>query len=177
MPIFPKKQLQRRWLKPLTMPSDNPEKLEQRAKNILLHQLSRSMKSRHQLAEVLKKREIPDEIALRVLTRFEEAQLIDDKVFSEAFVRSRISAGKAASVIRRELKTRGIAEALIQQSTAQISTEQEAELAEELAAHRYVRMVNLEPEVAKRRLLGFLLRRGFSQQLAYQAVRKAMAAR
>lgn len=159
------------------MPSDNPDKLEQRAKNILLHQLARSMKSRHQLATVLTKREIPEEIALRVLDRFEEAQLIDDKVFAEAFVRSRIAAGKAASVIRRELKTKGIAPNLIQEATQDISLEQEAELAQQLAYQRAARLQNLEPEVAKRRLLGFLLRRGFSQQLAFQAVRKALAAR
>ena len=159
------------------MPSDNPQKLEQRAKNILLHQLARSMKSRHQLASVLVKREIPDEIAQQVLDRFEEAQLIDDKVFAEAYVRSRIAAGKAASVIRRELKTKGIPQSLIEASTADISLEQEQQLAEHLATQRAARLRGLEREVAQRRLLGFLLRRGFSQQLAFQAVRKALAAR
>lgn len=159
------------------MPSENPEKLEQRAKNILLHQLSRSMKTRHQLTLVLEKREIPTEIALRVLDRFEEAQLIDDRVFAEAFVRARLALGKSAAMIRRELKLKGVAQDLISTATSLISSEQEQQLAEELAAARFQRMSSLDRAVAERRLIGFLQRRGFSQQLAFSAVRKALGPR
>jgi len=57
------------------------EKLEKRARNVLLFQLSRSMKTKWQLAQILEKREIPPEIAKPLLDRFEEVQLIDDSVF------------------------------------------------------------------------------------------------
>lgn len=159
------------------MPSDNPERLEQRAKNILLHQLSRSMKTRHQLAQILQKREIPEEIALAVLDRFEQAQLIDDRVFAQAFVRSKLEAGKAASVIRRELRNRGVAQNLIEWATAEITSEAEQQLANRLAQQRLARISNLERSVIERRLLGYLQRRGFAGQVAYQAVRKATTPR
>ena len=92
------------------MPNEpSNEKLEQRAKNVLLFQLSRSMKTRYQLANILKKREIPDEIAEAVLDRFTEAQLIDDAAFARAFVNSRLAiSGKSKSVIARELKQKGV---------------------------------------------------------------------
>jgi len=155
------------------MAKSEAEKLEQRAKNILLFQLSRSMKTRYQLAEVLKRREIPDQIANQVLDRFTEAQLIDDSVFTGAFVRSRLEAGRSAMAIRQDLARKGVSQDLITSAVGQINQEQEQEIADRLAAVRYQRMLKLEPEVRQRRLLGFLQRRGFSQAIAYRAIRKA----
>jgi regulatory protein len=155
------------------MAKSESENLEQRAKNVLLHQLSRSMKTRHQLAEILKKREIPDEIAVAVLDRFTEAQLIDDAVFAAAYVRSRIDNGRSASAIRAELRRKGVSDSLIAANLESIDSELEQRIANELAANRYRRMASLDADVRKRRLLGFLQRRGFSQAVAYRAISNA----
>jgi regulatory protein len=149
------------------------EKLEQRAKNILLHQLSRSMKTRFQLEEILKKREIPDEVAQIALDRFTEAQLIDDAVFAAAYVRTRLENGRSVSAIRGELRRKGVAQALIEFELEGVDSEREQDIANKLAANRFARMSNLEPDVRKRRLLGFLQRRGFSQSIAYRAISNA----
>ncbi len=155
------------------MAKSESEKLEQRAKNVLLHQLSRSMKTRFQLAEVLKKREIPDDIAEAVLDRFTEAQLIDDEVFAGAYVRTRLENGRSVSAIRSELRRKGVDQSIIAAHLAEVDQEQEQEIADRLAANRYARMANLDAEVRKRRLLGFLQRRGFSQAIAYRAISNA----
>lgn len=157
------------------MAKSESEKLEQRAKNVLLHQLSRSMKTRFQLSEILKKREIPDEIAEAVLDRFTEAQLIDDSVFAAAYVRSRLENGRSASAIRSELRRKGVSQRLIDENLAEIDAEIEQKIANKLAVNRYQRMSKLEDEVRKRRLLGFLQRRGFSQAIAYRAISNAQA--
>ena len=157
------------------MAKSENEKLGQRAKNILLHQLSRSMKTRFQLAEILKKREIPDEIAQLALDRFTEAQLIDDAVFAAAYVRTRLENGRSVSAIRGELRRKGVAQDLIEAQLAGVDSEREQEIANRLAANRYSRMLNLDAEVRKRRLLGFLQRRGFSQSIAYRAISNAAA--
>jgi regulatory protein len=149
------------------------EKLEQRAKNILLHQLSRSMKTRFQLEEILKKREIPDDVAQIALDRFTEAQLIDDAVFAAAYVRTRLENGRSVSAIRGELRRKGVAQALIEFELEGVDSEREQDIANKLAANRFARMSNLEPDVRKRRLLGFLQRRGFSQSIAYRAISNA----
>jgi regulatory protein len=155
------------------MAKSESEKLEQRAKNVLLHQLSRSMKTRFQLAEILKKREIPDEIAVAVLDRFTEAQLIDDSIFAAAYVRSRLDNGRSASAIRSELRRKGVSDALIAENLQSVDSEFEQQIANELAASRYRRMASLDADVRKRRLLGFLQRRGFSQAVAYRAISNA----
>ena len=157
------------------MAKSESEKREQRAKNVLLHQLSRSMKTRFQLSEILKKREIPDDIAEAVLDRFTEAQLIDDAVFAAAYVRSRLENGRSASAIRSELRRKGVSQALIDVNLADVDAEIEQKIANKLAANRYQRMSKLEDEVRKRRLLGFLQRRGFSQAIAYRAISNAQA--
>ena len=155
------------------MAKSENEKLEQRAKNVLLHQLSRSMKTRFQLQEILKKREIPDEIAQLALDRFTEAQLIDDAVFAAAYVRTRLENGRSVSAIRGELRRKGVAQELIEAELVDVDSDREQEIANKLAANRYSRMLNLDAEVRKRRLLGFLQRRGFSQSIAYRAISNA----
>jgi regulatory protein len=155
------------------MPNEpNDEKLEQRAKNVLLFQLSRSMKTRHQLATILKKREIPDDIANAVLDRFTEAQLIDDAAFARAFVNSRIAvSGKSKSVIARELKQKGVSAQDAEQALSSIDAELEDKTAYNVAKKRYQQLSALEPEVRRRRLMGFLMRRGFSSQLTARILR------
>ncbi len=155
------------------MPNEtSDEKLEQRAKNVLLFQLSRSMKTRFQLAAILKKREIPDEIANAVLDRFTEAQLIDDAAFARAFVNSRIAvSGKSRSVIARELKQKGVSAQDAESALSAIDAELEDQTAYSVAKKRYQQLSTLEPEVRRRRLMGFLMRRGFSSQLTSRILR------
>ena len=155
------------------MPNEpSNEKLEQRAKNVLLFQLSRSMKTRYQLANILKKREIPDEIANAVLDRFTEAQLIDDAAFARAFVNSRIAiSGKSRSVISRELKQKGVSAEDAQEALSIIDQETEDQTAYSIAKKRYQQLSSLAPDVRKRRLMGFLMRRGFSSTLTSRILR------
>jgi regulatory protein len=155
------------------MPNEpSSEKLEQRAKNVLLFQLSRSMKTRYQLANILKKREIPEEIANAVLDRFTEAQLIDDAAFARAFVNSRIAiSGKSRSVISRELQQKGVSVEDAQEALSSIDQESEDKTAYSVAKKRYQQLTSLAPDVRKRRLMGFLMRRGFSGALASRILR------
>ncbi len=152
---------------------EHTDKLTQRAKNILLHQLSRSMKTKQQLRLVLEKREIPDEVAVAVLDRFEEAQLIDDREFARAFVSSRLAlGGKSRIAIARELRHKGVAESIIEDSLASMTREVEADLALELASKRALRLEGLDRQVRYRRLTGFLARRGFSQSVISATMRQ-----
>ena len=152
---------------------EHTDKLTQRAKNILLHQLSRSMKTKQQLRLVLEKREIPDEVAIAVLDRFEEAQLIDDREFARAFVSSRLAlGGKSRTAIARELRHKGVAESIIEDSLASMTGEVEAELALDLASKRALRLEGLDRQVRYRRLTGFLARRGFSQAVISATMRQ-----
>ncbi len=152
------------------------EKLVQRAKNVLLHQLSRSMKTEHQLRQVLIKHEIPEEIADAVILRFTEAQLIDDEAYAKAFVASRIACGgKSKAVMRRELRQKGVSDEISFNALADIDRDAEYELALGLAQKRLRALAQYDPEVRRRRLQGFLSRRGFDGDIVRRAMASALA--
>ena len=156
--------------------SPSPERLEQRARNVLLFQISRGAKSKHQLAQILTKREIPDEISLPLLDRFEEAGLINDLTFAETVVSSRRNyRGLSKSAIKRELNQKGVAQELIETTTDVITPEEELESAKRLASTRIRSMGRLEQQVRTRRLFAFLQRKGYSSGIIFEAIRFAEA--
>jgi regulatory protein len=151
-----------------------PERLEQRARNVLLHQLARSAKSTHQLRQILEKREIPSEIAERVLERFTEVGLIDDAAYAETIVNSRRNfKGLAKSAIKRELAEKGVSAQLVEQAVDGITTEDDLESAKQLAARRIRQMQTLETDVRQRRLAGYLGRKGYPSNVVFAAIRYA----
>src|SRR5204863_1344517 len=80
-------------------PDADPESV---ARKILLDQLTGRARSRSELADKLRQRRVPDEIASRLLDRFTEVGLVDDAAFARqggvAAVRSRT---RQASARRR----------------------------------------------------------------------------
>ena len=161
----------------MTANEPSPERLEKRARNVLLHQLARSMKTEEQLRQILVKREIPSEIAEPLLAKFVEVQLIDDLVFAKAFVASRIAAGgKSRAAIARELRSKGVRDSDSALALESLDSEKEQELANGLAMKRYSQLSKLDHDVRYRRLSGYLARRGFSSSVISQAIRNAQAA-
>ena len=160
------------------MTADTPsvEKLEKRARNVLLFQLSRSMKTKWQLAQILEKREIPAEIANALLDRFEEVQLIDDGVFAAAYVRSRVEKGKSSVIIGRELSQKGVNRSLVEEALSGISREDEEKMVLELGRARWARLANIEANARYRRVSGFLMRRGYSSSMVSSALREIRSA-
>ena len=154
----------------------SPEKLEQRAKNILMYHLARQMQTRSQLADRLRKKEIPDDIAAAVLDRFEELHLLDDASYAETFVRSRHNErGLAKRALGYELRKRGVDDDTAQEALATLDEDQEAETARRLVEGRLRSTRNLDQQVRVRRLVAMLARKGYSSSVAMRAVKEALA--
>lgn len=152
----------------------SPEKLETRARNVLLHQLARSAKSTSQLRKILEQREIPSEIAEKVLERFTEVGLIDDAAYAETIVNSRRNyKGLAKSAIKRELDEKGVSQELVEEAIAGITAEDDFESAKQLATRRYRQMAHLERDVRTRRLAGYLRRKGYGSNSVFAAIKFA----
>jgi regulatory protein len=152
----------------------SPERLEQRARNVVLYQLNRTIKSRKQLADILERREIPTEIAEAVLERFTEAGLIDDRRFAETLVATRRSArGLSRSALARELSTKGVSPEIIDEVLSELTTEEDLATATKLAVKRIRGLMSHPRETRNRRLLGFLQRKGYSASIAFAAIKTA----
>ena len=146
------------------------------AKQILMRQLAASAKSRHQLAQVLAKRAVPDEAAQEALDRYTELGYIDDAAFARAWVESRQrSRGLAASALRRELRDKGINRELIDEVvTEAVSDDDERASARLLVDKKLRSMRGVDNDTATRRLVGMLSRKGYRSGVAYAIVREAL---
>jgi regulatory protein len=147
----------------------------ERARAICLRLLTGTPRTRKELSDALRKREIPDEAAEEVLSRFEEAGLIDDGAFAGAWVESRHHGrGLARRALARELRTKGVDAALIDEAMGRLDSEQEETTARELVARRLRATRGLDRDKRIRRLAGMLARKGYSEGLALRVVRSAL---
>jgi regulatory protein len=149
----------------------------QRARTICLRLLTGSPRTRNQLAVALRRREIPEEIIEAVLERFEEVGLIDDAAFAGAWVESRHHGrGLARRALARELRTKGVDTAVIEEAVSRLDPDQEEETARALVARKLHATRGLDRDRRIRRLAGMLARRGYSEGLAVRVVREALKA-
>ncbi|MHC5907650.1 recombination regulator RecX [Streptomyces sp. S6] len=153
-------------------PSGDPA---ERARGICLRLLTGTPRTRKQLADALRKREIPDDVAEEVLSRFEEVGLIDDGAFADAWVESRHHGrGLARRALARELRTKGVDSTLIDEAVSQLDSEREETTARELVARKLRATRGLDRDKRVRRLAGMLARKGYSEGMALRIVRQAL---
>lgn len=149
----------------------------EQARAICLRLLTGTPRTRKQLADALRKREIPDEAAEEVLSRFEEVGLINDSAFADAWVESRHHGrGLARRALARELRTKGVDATLIDAAVSQLDSEQEEETARELVARKLRATRGLDRDKRLRRLAGMLARKGYPEGMALRVVRQALEA-
>ncbi|MFE1326031.1 recombination regulator RecX [Streptomyces sp. NPDC058741] len=154
-----------------TPPGDPGEE----ARAICLRLLTGTPRTRKQLADALRKRQIPDDAAEEVLSRFEEVGLIDDGAFADAWVESRHHGrGLARRALARELRTKGVDATLIDEAVSQLDSEQEEATARELVARKLRSTRGLDRDKRLRRLAGMLARKGYPEGMALRVVRQAL---
>ncbi|MGV0851466.1 recombination regulator RecX [Mycolicibacterium phlei] len=163
---------------PSPHPSTSESSREEQARNVCLRLLTARARTRAELATHLAKRGYPDDVSERVLDRLTQVGLVDDADFAEQWVRSRrANAGKGRRALIAELRTKGVDDDVIEAALADDEPGAERARAEKLVADR-LRREKLtdddEPKVA-RRLVGMLARRGYSQSMAFDVVKVALA--
>ncbi|MFK0294007.1 recombination regulator RecX [Streptomyces sp. NPDC090442] len=155
--------------------SGPPRTPEEQARAICLRLLTGNPRTRRQLADALRERGIPDEAAEEVLARFEGVGLIDDAAFADAWVESRHHGrGLARRALARELRTKGVDSALIDQAVGRLDAEQEEVTARELVDRKLRATRGLDRDKRLRRLAGMLARKGYPEGLALRVVRQAL---
>lgn len=147
------------------------------ARKILLDQLAGRARSRKELADKLAQRHVPDEIATRLLDRFEEVGLVDDAAFAEAWVEGRHSSrGLAPRALAQELRRKGVDDEIARGALAQIDDDDQAETARELVRRKLRSLQRFDDATRTRRLVGMLARKGYPPGLAYAVVREELGA-
>ena len=147
------------------------------ARKILLDQLTGQARSRQQLADKLAQKNVPADLATRLLDRFEEVGLVDDAAFARQWVSTR-QAGRvlARRALAQELRRKGIDDETAREALAEVDPGDEETAARELVRKKLRSMSALAPEVKTRRLVGMLARKGYSPGLAFAIVRSEVGA-
>jgi regulatory protein len=133
---------------------------------------------RDYLRNVSFKRIIKDQEALspvvidKVIERLFEKRLLDDRLFAQEWVRARqLSKKKGQIAITQELMQKGVSKEVIDEvMDEQTSPENEYSLAQEALTKKERLFKGLEEMAYKQKALQFLIRRGFSYEIAKDVV-------
>lgn len=101
-----------------------------------------------------------------------QSRLLDDRAFTVAWVQYRLARPFGFQRIIRELQEKGVEEGLIAQAIGRAKEGfSEEETACALARRRAARLGAIDPVKRKKRVLDFLVRRGFPMEAAYKAIK------
>lgn len=146
-----------------------------RAANVAVHQLARRGMSRWELAQVLERRGVDERTAAAELDRLESLGLLDDSALAVSLVFTQHTRkGLGRSAIARELAQRHIEPAIIRDALGELGDDDERERALELALKRVGRLGAVDRETARRRLSGYLARKGYDSGVVREAVDAAL---
>lgn len=142
-----------------------------------LRLLNRRLRSRTELAAALRRRGTSGAVLQTLLAELTHAGWIDDARFARAWVADRLALRPGGRRrLKAELIAKGIARDLADETIGAMLTPQaEEELALAQAGGRWRRLQRLPPPVARRRLAGWLQRRGFGQPAIARALRNLEA--
>lgn len=145
------------------------------ARTIVLNKLTTRARSRSELADALREREVPDDVAARVLDRFTELGLVDDAAFARAWVESR-QATRALSrrALSSELYRKGVDSEIVAETLADVDDDSEYAAARQLVLKKLRSTRTVDEKARWRQLVGLLARRGYSSALAMRVVADAL---
>ncbi|MEV8254939.1 regulatory protein RecX [Rhodoglobus sp. NPDC076762] len=142
---------------------------------VSMRALARRGMSSHEMTQFLSTREFDSDEIDAEIERLEGSALLDDAALAETLTRTlRERKGLGASAITAELRRRKIDQEHID-VVVDFERDDEQERANELAFKRAPQLRSLDSVTAKRRLSGFLLRRGYSGSVVSAAVNAALA--
>lgn len=142
---------------------------------VALRLLQRRLRSRAELETSLRRRGLSRLLAVEIISGLAREGWIDDSRFAQAWVRDRLALRPSGRRrLRAELLFRGISPTIADDAIASMLTpEGEEDLALAQARARFRRIQGLPPPIARRRLVGWLRRRGFGSS-AISRVLKTM---
>lgn len=150
------------------------QKAENEAKNAALRFLSFRRRTEKEIRDKLKGKGFDEKSIKSTIDKLKGYDLINDSEFATAWVKERLAyKPRGKKLLRQELWKKGIKKEIIDQVTDELC-QHEDKSAIELLEKIKGRYKNLEPQVARRRMYGLLLRRGFSYEAVNHALQSAL---
>lgn len=161
---------------PVPLTDDQTTRLRERAENLCLWHLGRGPRTEKELRTAMTRKGVPDDMADAILTKLAGFNYVNDEQYAANFVRSRHThQRKGASVIRQELRRKGVDDDVVAEALEQITEDSERTQASALVARKLASTRTLDPSKRVQRLVAMLARKGYPPGLCYQVVRDAIA--
>lgn len=146
-----------------------------RARNYALELLSNQSYSKSQMIDKLRQKGFGPQAIDTILEDLEQLGHIKDEKFAQMWVnRRQRSKPKGKKMLEQELANQSIDRTTVDRVLERIDDAEEASTALQLAQKQAKRYVSLPPQVAKRRLHGFLLRRGFDYETIQSVIERVL---
>jgi regulatory protein len=137
--------------------------LEEKAKNVAIGYIEYRPRSIAETRQHLLKKEYPDDVVERVVARLEAVELLNDAAFARYWVEQRETfKPRSKMALQMELRQKGIDRALIETAVAEVDEIAAATQAAQAKARRWQTLPQFE---FRKKLAGFLQRRGFSYEI------------
>lgn len=142
-----------------------------------LDYLARGRRTRRELELRLRKREATAAQIAEALDRLVEGGVLSDEDVARAEASARLRRGEAPTRVRQQLRRKGIMGATVTEAVAEAVSEDgfdERAACLAVAAKRAKTLKADDPVAARRKLLGFLLRRGYGGTVARSVIEEVL---
>ncbi|MBD2870665.1 RecX family transcriptional regulator [Paenibacillus sp. IB182493] len=142
-----------------------------RAYALAVYYLGFKPRTRKQIHHYLSRKELEEDNIMFALDRLEKEHLVDDEQYARQFAAGRLKNGlKGRLWIKQELKQRGVSKQASAEAADALDRKLELAAAEKAAEKKW-RSLKGETADRKRKLMGYLLRRGFPGDIVREAVK------
>ena len=143
----------------------------QKAKDAAYRYLSYRARSVAEVRDKLGEKGFAAEVVAEVIADLQRQKLLDDREFARRWVEARLQRANGARKLAQDLRHKGVAASVVDEVLAEFAPVlASGEQAVELLNKQAWRYRGLTPAKAKRRMLGFLARRGCDKEMARAAV-------
>lgn len=131
----------------------------QRAAHRAMNLLSYRPRSRNEVRRRLRRKDYTEEVIEEAIGRLERAGLLDDRAFARYWIENRFRFNpRGRAILRQELRQKGVGDRVIEEA---LTGYDEQTAAEEAAAKAVRRLRRFDNPTFRRKLIGYLRRRGF----------------
>ena len=139
--------------------------------------LARGRRTRRELEVRLRKRDATPAQIREALDRLEQSGVLSDEQVAQAEASARLRKGEAPARVKQQLRRKGVAGPTVSEAVADAMLEDgfDEEAACRAVAVKRARSLTAEdPAAAQRKLLGFLLRRGYGGTIARRIAKEVL---
>lgn len=143
----------------------------QSAKNYCFLLLKYRLRSEKELISRLERKKFERPVIEETLKFMKAKGFIDDRVFAREWVSSRIKKPLGVHRLKQELRIKGISAPVIDQELERLKESySEEDTVLQLAVRQFQKLKNIENALAKKRVYGYLVRRGFSPEIVVNVI-------